>query len=60
MRPRDHDTFLLCEDTGELACNGKCPIHSGGACLIITGWVGKDWTKEFPDGAALTGEQHGG
>jgi hypothetical protein len=32
-------TFLLCEETGELAGNGTCPEHGGDACLFVYGKV---------------------
>ncbi len=28
-------TFLLCEDIGEIAGNGNCPVHGGDACLFV-------------------------
>jgi hypothetical protein len=32
-------TFLLCEQTAEMACNGLCPVHGGDACLFVYGKV---------------------
>ncbi len=32
-------TFLLCEESGEVAVSGACPEHGGDACLAVYGKV---------------------
>jgi hypothetical protein len=41
MRPRDTQTWVICEDTGDQAVKGECPHHGGDACLIVVQWKGR-------------------
>jgi hypothetical protein len=42
--PRQDTTYVLCEHSGLLAVNGRCIKHGGDGCLIVVGWIGRDWS----------------
>lgn len=41
-RPRDRNTWTVCEEHGIRADAGRCVIHGGDACLIRVGWISQD------------------